>query len=246
MGRVRVVGLGPGGGAGMTGEAAAALQQADVIVGYTGYVGLVGELTAGKEVLTTPMRREADRCRLALGRAAAGAEVALVCSGDAGVYGMAGLTFELAGEYPGVAVEVVAGVTAAQGGAALLGAPLGHDFATVSLSDALTSWELIERRLRAAVLGDFCLALYNPRSAHRPNHLRRAVAILLDAGKPAATACGWARNVGRADQAWGTCTLAELADLDADMFTVVFVGNAETRVIGSRLVTPRGYREVAS
>ena len=243
-GRVRVVGLGPGGASGMTEQAAEALRACDVIAGYTGYVRLVGELAAGKEVLSTPMRREVERCRLALERAAAGADVAMVCSGDAGVYGMASLVLELAPDYSGVAVEVIPGVTAAQSGAALLGAPLGHDFATVSLSDALTSWEVIECRLRAAAQADFCLTLYNPRSIHRPDHLRRAVAVLIGAGKPAQTACGWARNIGRGGEECGTCTLAELADLDADMFTTAFVGNADTRVVAGRLVTPRGYRGV--
>ncbi len=245
-GCVHVVGLGPGDAAGMTARAAETLASADIIVGYTGYVALLGDLIAGKDVISTPMRREVDRCRMALERAAAGADVALVCSGDAGVYGMAGLVLELAPDFPGVTVEVVAGVSAAQSGAALLGAPLGHDFATISLSDALTSWDVIERRLRAAAQADFCLALYNPRSHHRPDHLRRAVAALIDAGKTAETLCGWARNVGRDGQACGTCSLEELADFDADMFTTVFVGNADTRLVNGRMVTPRGYRGVGA
>ena len=244
VGRVRVVGLGPGGASGVTAQAVEALRACDVIAGYTGYVALLGELVVDKPVLSTPMRREVERCRLALERAVAGADVAMVCSGDAGVYGMAGLVLELAPDYPGVAVEVIPGVTAAQSGAALLGAPLGHDFATISLSDALTSWDVIERRLRAAAQADFCLALYNPRSNHRPDHLSHAVSVLLDAGKPAGTVCGWARNVGRDGETSGTCTLAELAELDADMFTTVFVGNADTRLVAGHMVTPRGYRGV--
>ena len=245
-GRVRVVGLGPGGMAGMTAQAVEALRECDVIAGYTGYVALLSDLVADKPILSTPMRHEVERCRLALERAAAGADVAMVCSGDAGVYGMAGLVLELAPDFPGVTVEVIPGVTAAQSGAALLGAPLGHDFATVSLSDALTSWDVIERRLRAAAEADFCLALYNPRSNHRPDHLRCAVAALLGAGKPVDTVCGWARNVGRDGQETGTCTLGELTELDADMFTTVFVGNADTRLIEGRMVTPRGYRGVGT
>lgn len=245
-GRLSVVGLGPGDVDDMTGRARARVESADVIAGYARYVEGIADLVAGRPTIATGMRHEVERCRAALARAQQGADVALVCSGDAGVFGMAGLVLELAGEYPGVHVEVVPGVTAAQSASALLGAPLGHDFACISLSDALTSWGVIERRLAAAAQADLCLALYNPRSHARPDTLSRAAAVLLGAGKPAATACGWARNVGRAGEGWGTCTLGELGALDADMFTTVVVGNADTRLVGDRLVTPRGYRGVGA
>lgn len=242
--RLSVVGLGPGDAAGMTQRARERLEAADVIAGYARYVDGIADIVAGRPTIATGMRHEVERCRAALARAQEGADVTLVCSGDAGVFGMAGLVLELAGAYPGVQVEVIPGVTAAQSASALLGAPLGHDFACISLSDALTSWDVIERRLAAAAQADLCLALYNPRSHARPDTLSRAAAVLLAAGKPASTACGWARNVGRAGEGWGTCTLAEVGALDADMFTTVVVGNADTRLVGGRLVTPRGYRGV--
>lgn len=241
MSKLYVVGIGPGGAQGMTCEARAALEACDVIVGYTAYVKLVEPLFPGKEMLSTPMMKEIDRCRMAVERAAAGEAVAMVCSGDAGVYGMASPILELAADDDRVDVEVVAGVSAAMSGSAVLGAPLSHDFAVVSLSDLLTPWEAIERRLRAAAQADFCLALYNPRSNKRPEHLARAARILLET-LPAETPCGWVRNIGREGQESGILTLGGLPDLEADMFTTVFVGNSATRVMGGRLVTPRGYR----
>lgn len=241
MGKLYVVGIGPGGAQGMTGEARAALEACDVIVGYTTYVKLAAPLFPDKEALSTPMMKEIDRCRMAIERAAAGETVAMVCGGDAGVYGMASPILELAEGDARVDVEVIAGVSAAQSGAAVLGAPLSHDFAVVSLSDLLTPWEMIERRLRAASQADFCLCLYNPRSNKRPDHLARAARILLEA-LPADTPCGWVRNIGRDGQQSGVLTLSELPEFEADMFTTVFVGNSTTRMAGGRLVTPRGYR----
>ena len=242
MNRLYVVGIGPGGAYGMTAAARAALEQADVICGYGVYLDLIAPLAAGKELRSTPMTRELERCAMALELAAEGRTTALVCSGDAGVYGMASPLLELAGRYPAVEVEVVPGVTAALAGAAVLGAPLGHDFCTVSLSDLLTPWAEIERKLRAAAAGDFVLCLYNPASRRRPDTLRRACAILLDAGRSPDTACGWARNVGRDGQSARLLTLAELRDAPADMFTTVFVGSSRTRIENGRLITPRGYK----
>ncbi len=164
-----------------------------------------------------------------------------MCSGDAGVYGMASPVLELLPEYPGVEVQVVAGVTAALSGAAALGAPLGHDFCVISLSDLLTPWEVIEKRLRCAAAGDFAVALYNPSSKRRSDHLRRACDILLEE-RGGETVCGLARNVGRAGQETRLLTLAELRDTETDMFTTVFVGSSTTRNVGGRMVTPRGYR----
>ncbi len=240
-GVLHVVGIGPGDAGGVTGRALEALRGCDLIVGYDTYVELASRLAPGVRTASTPMTREVERCRMALEQASAGADVALVCSGDAGVYGMASPVLELAADFPDVEVDVVCGVSAAQSAAALLGAPLGHDFATVSLSDRLTPWDVIERRLRACVGADMCLVLYNPRSRGRSEHLARAARAMLDAGASEHTVCGWARAVGRPGQACGTLELGELGGLDADMFTTVFVGNSATRLVRGRMVTPRGY-----
>lgn len=242
MNNVFVVGLGPGGEAYLTQQARAALASAEVLCGYTVYVDLVKPLFPDKETFTTPMRKELDRCRWALETASQGRSVALVCSGDAGVYGMAAPLLELAPEFPGVEIEIVPGVTAALSGAAALGAPIGHDFCVVSLSDLLTPWEVIEKRLQCAAAGDFALCLYNPSSHKRADYLRRACDILLDAGKNPETVCGWVRNIGREGQTSHLCTLVALRDEQVDMFTTVFVGSSTTREIAGRMVTPRGYR----
>ena len=191
-----------------------------------------------KECYTTGMTREIDRCRWALDTARAGRDVALVCSGDAGVYGMASPLLELAEEYPDVNVEVVPGLTAALSGGAVLGAPLAHDFCVLSLSDRLTPWAVIQRRLAAAAMGDFCIALYNPSSKGRPDYLEKAVRILLEHGKPPQTVCGLVRNIGREGQTHRVLTLAQLEHTPVDMFTTVFIGNAETKQLSGRMVTP--------
>lgn len=242
MNNVFVVGLGPGGEAYLTQQARAALASAEVLCGYTVYVDLVKPLFPDKETFTTPMRKELDRCRWALETASQGRSVALVCSGDAGIYGMAAPLLELAPEFPNVEIEIVPGVTAALSGAAALGAPIGHDFCVVSLSDLLTPWEVIEKRLQCAAAGDFALCLYNPSSHKRADYLRRACDILLAAGKDPETVCGWVRNIGREGQTSHLCTLAALREETVDMFTTVFVGSSTTRQIGEWMVTPRGYR----
>lgn len=241
--KLYVVGLGPGAPAAMTGQARAALERAEVLCGYTVYVELVRPLFPDKAVYTTPMRGELARCRHALALAAAGKTVAMVCSGDAGVYGMAGPILELSPEYPGVEIEVVAGVTAALSGGALLGAPLGHDFCVISLSDLLTPFSVIETRLECAARGDFALCLYNPSSAKRADYLRRACEILLAAGKSPATVCGWAQNIGRAGECSKILSLAELKNQPLTMFTTVFIGSSATVQLGGRMVTPRGYKQ---
>lgn len=239
---VFVVGLGPGGGQFLTVQAQSALQQAEVLCGYTVYIDLVRPLYPEKECYATGMTRELDRCRWALDTARAGRDVALVCSGDAGVYGMASPLLELAPDYPDVAVEVVPGLTAALSGGAVLGAPLAHDFCVISLSDRLTPWEVIEKRLACAAMGDFCVALYNPSSKGRPDYLAKAVCILLENGKSADTVCGIVRNIGREGQTARILTLAQLESTTVDMFTTVYIGNAATKQLGGRMVTPRGYR----
>jgi len=235
-----VAGMGPGSMEQMTREVAGVLAAADVIVGYKVYTDLLLQFFPGKEILTTPMRKEEERCRLALEQAASGRNVVLVCSGDAGVYGMAGLLYEMAADFPSVRIRVLPGITAAVSGAAVLGAPLVHDFATISLSDMLTPWEKICARLRAAAAADFCIVLYNPASHGRPRHLARACAVLLEQ-LPAERPCGYVRNIGREGECACVCTLQELAEKEVDMFTTVFIGNSGTRIIGGRLVTPRGY-----
>lgn len=241
MSKIYVVGLGPGGGEYLTAQARAALEKADILCGYTVYVELVRPLYPGKEVYTTAMTQELDRCRWALDAARGGRTVALVCSGDAGVYGMAGPLLQLAGDNPAVEIEVVPGVTAALSGGAVLGAPLMNDFCVISLSDLLTPWAQIERRLRAAAQGDFALCLYNPSSKKRAGHLRRACDILLDCGKAPETVCGWVKNIGRPGQCRRVLTLAQLREETLDMFTTVFIGSSATQAVGGRMVTPRGY-----
>ena len=241
---VSVVGLGPGNAQFLTAQAQAALQNADVLCGYTVYIDLVRPHYPEKEVYTTGMTREIDRCRWALEAAQSGKAVALVCSGDAGVYGMASPLLELAGAYPDVEVEIVPGLTAALSGAAVLGAPLAHDFCVISLSDRLTPWAVIEKRLACAAAGDFCVALYNPSSKGRTDYLAKAVRILRANGKTDETLCGVVRSIGREGQSSCLLTLAELEQTVVDMFTTVFVGNAATQNLRGKMVTPRGYRGV--
>ncbi len=235
-----VVGIGPGGPEAITPQARAALERAQVLCGYTAYVELLRSLYPEKELLSTPMTKELERCRMALASADSGKPTAMVCSGDPGIYGMAGPCLELAGEYPEVEIEVFPGITAALSGAALLGAPLMNDFAVVSLSDLLTPWEVIEKRLRCAGAGDFALCLYNPMSKKRRDHLCRACDILLEYRGPE-TVCGWARNISREGQESRVLALHELRDAQVDMFTTVFIGSSMTRNLGGRMVTPRGY-----
>lgn len=241
MAKLFVVGLGPGAESGLTAEACAALSSAELICGYGVYLSLIKPLFPGKEWYETPMKQELARCRHALKEAQKGRDVALVCCGDAGVYGMAAPALELLPEYPGVEVQIVAGVTAALSGAALLGAPLGHDFCVISLSDLLTPWEVIEKRLRCAGEGDFAIVLYNPASRRRTEHLRRACDILLRS-RDGGTVCGLARCVGRDGEERRLLTLAELRDTEVDMFTTVFIGSSATTLSGGFMVTPRGYR----
>lgn len=241
MKKIYAVGIGPGEYESMTIKACRILKECDVIVGYTVYVELVEQYFPGKEFLTTPMRREKERCELAFSEAMKGKTVAMICSGDAGVYGMAGLILELQCGYPEVSVEIVPGITAASSGAAVLGAPLMHDFAVISLSDLLTPWEKIEERLRAAGKGDFSVCLYNPSSKKRADYLRRACGILMEFKSPE-TVCGAVRNIGRQGEEKRIMTLGELASYEADMFTTVFVGNSQTKELADRMVTPRGYK----
>lgn len=242
MSKVFIVGLGPGDKRFLSGEAMSALEAADVLCGYTVYVDLVHPLFPEKETFTTPMKKEIDRCRWALDTAKAGKSVAMVCSGDAGVYGMAGPILELSVDYPEVEIAIVPGITAALSGGAVLGAPLGHDFCVISLSDLLTPWELIEKRCECSAMGDFSVAIYNPASMKRKDHLQRACDAMLKHKSPN-TVCGWVRNIGREGQEFHILTLGELRNTQLDMFCTVFVGSSTTREINGRMVTPRGYEK---
>ena len=193
--------------------------------------------------MTTPMKKEVDRCVMAFDEAMNGQTVSMICSGDAGVYGMAGLMYEVGANYPDVDIEVVAGVTAATGGAAVLGAPLIHDFCLISLSDLLTPWEKIEKRLLLASEADFVICLYNPSSHKRHDYLKKACELMLQHKSPD-TVCGIVKNIGREGESSQIMTLDELKDTQVDMFTTVFIGNSQTRNIKGKMVTPRGYRDV--
>mgnify|MGYP002512687471 CR=1 FL=1 len=239
--KLYVVGIGPGEYEQLTMRAAGALNRSRIIVGYQVYIDLIREYFPDKEYLSSPMTREVERCRLALEKAGEGAAVSVVCSGDPGIYGMAGLILELAAEYPEVSVEIVPGVTAASAGAALLGAPVCHDFAVISLSDRLTSRELIERRLECAAMADMAVCLYNPSSRQRSDYLQWACEIL-GRFKGPETVCGLARNIARQGQYTEIMTLGRLKETPVDMFTTVYIGNSQTREIQGNMVTPRGYR----
>lgn len=243
MGLIEVVGIGPGGREHITARAAQALAAADVVVGYTFYLELVAELVAGKETVSTGMMREIDRCQKAIELALSGKRVAVVSTGDPGVYGMAGLVLELLEKLDPeghVEVEVIPGVGAASAAASVLGAPLMSDYAVISLSDLLTPWETIEKRLNAAGLGDFVVAIYNPRSKKRRDHLTRAAEILMRHRSPA-TPVGIVRNALREGMEVLTTTLGEAAAQEVDMMSVVIVGNSSTRLLRGKIVTPRGY-----
>lgn len=238
--KIYVVGIGPGAYEQMTMRAAEALRRCDVIVGYTVYVDLVKEHFSDKRFLTTPMKKEIERCRLAFEEANKGYTVAMICSGDAGVYGMSGLMLEIGQEYPHVEVEVIPGVTAANGGAAVLGAPLIHDFAVISLSDLLTPWEKIEKRLLCASEADFVICLYNPSSKKRHDYLQKACDLMMRSKDPD-TVCGTVSNIGREGETFRVMTLKELRDTRVDMFTTVYIGNSQTKMLNGKMVTPRGY-----
>lgn len=241
MSKIYVIGIGPGAYDQMTGKAIRAMNESDAIIGYTVYVDLVKEYFPGKEFMTTPMKKEVDRCVLAFEEAKKGKTVSMICSGDAGVYGMAGLMYEVGVNYPETELEIIPGVTAATGGAAVLGAPLIHDFCLISLSDLLTPWEKIEARLLAAAQADFVVCLYNPSSKKRHDYLQKACDLILQY-QPETLVCATVSQIGREGEEKHIYTLKELRDLQVDMFTTVFIGNSQTREINGCMVTPRGYR----
>ncbi|NLH46596.1 MAG: precorrin-3B C(17)-methyltransferase [Acholeplasmataceae bacterium] len=239
--KVYVVGLGPGGVEQMTKRAQETLAICDVIAGYNVYIDLIKDDYRDKEFLSTGMRKEVERCKLAIDEALKGKTVAMISSGDAGVYGMAGIMYQIASDYPELEVEVVPGITAACSGAAVLGAPLISDFTLISLSDLLTPWEKIEKRLDLASQADFVICLYNPSSFKRHDYLQKACDIMLK-NQRADVPAGIVRNIGREGEEYEIMTLAELRDAQVDMFSTVIIGNSQTEVINNKMVTPRGYK----
>lgn len=240
--KLYVVGFGGGSYSGMTIEAETALRKSGIIVGYTVYTELIEKIFPEKEYISTGMTRESDRVRIALSKAVDN-NVSIVCSGDSGVYGMAGLVLEMSGDFPEVDIEIIAGVTAGLSGGSVLGAPLTHDFAVISLSDLLTPMEKIIKRIRCASEADFTIVLYNPSSKKRHDYLKKVCGIMLEYKSPD-TVCGYVRNIAREGQESHILTLRELSETSVDMFTTVFIGNSETRIINGKMVTPRGYRNV--
>ena len=239
---IYVVGFGPGDKQFMTMQAVEIIEQADLIVGYTTYTDILKAQFPDKKYISTPMRKETDRCRLAIEKALEGNTVAMVSSGDSGIYGMAGIMLEIADDMQAdVEIVTVPGITAASTAASVLGAPLMHDLSLISLSDLMTPLELIFRRVEAAASADFVISLYNPKSGKRVGYLEKAADIIMkyrDKGTPV----GIVRNAGRPDQkAWLT-TLSELKNEPVDMFCVVIVGNSQTYIKNNRMITPRGYK----
>lgn len=240
--KIYAVGLGPGDMDYLAPRAREAILRSDVIAGYTGYVELIPELLMDKEIIATGMKSEAERCEAAIDEALKGKQVCVVSSGDAGIYGMAALLYELAEKNPQIEIEVIPGITAAVSAAAILGSPLANDFAVISLSDLLTPWGVIEKRLAACGAADMVMCLYNPESKKRSDYLERACNIAL-MYKPPETKCGYVRNAFRGvDSESRICTLDELSKARVDMFTTVIIGNSSTKIMNGKLVTVRGYR----
>ena len=241
MSKIAVIGIGPGSMADMTPRAKAAIEGADIIMGYSTYIGLVEKHFPGKEFLSSGMTREIERCQMALQKAQEGKSVALISSGDSGVYGMAGIMLEVVNHSgSGIPVEVIPGITAASAAAAILGAPIMHDFAVISLSDLLTPLELIYKKVECAAHGDFVICLYNPKSKSRVDYIDKARNIVLKYRK-AETPVGIVRNAGRENEEYDIATLSDMLDFEIDMFTVVIIGNSKTYLENGRIITPRGY-----
>ncbi len=228
----------------MTPKAAAAIDEAEIIVGYNTYIALIRDRIAGKPVVGNGMRQEVERCQKAVDLAAEGRSVAVISSGDPGVYGMAGLVLELVQKLPEdkrPACEIIPGLTAANTSAAALGAPLMHDYAVISLSDLMTPWEQIKKRARLAAEGDFVIAIYNPKSRGRADYLNQIRDIVLKFRSPE-TPVGIVRKAGRPGMNWTVSTLEKLPEEDVDMQSTVIIGNSNTYVSGGFMITPRGYK----
>ena len=246
MGKISVVGIGPGSLDDMTYRARRTIEEATTVVGYKRYVDLIAELVAGKTVLDTGMTQEIDRCRAALKAASEGETVVVISSGDAGIYGMAGLVLELLvkmdeAERPEFG-GVIPGVSAMSAAAGLLGAPIMHDFVVISLSDLLTPWEIIQERAELAAQGDFVTALYNPRSNKRVGQINAVQDIFLRHRAPE-TPVGIVTGASRTNEAVLISTLDEFTKEDINMFSLVIIGNSKTRQVGDWMITPRGYQK---
>ena len=244
MGKIFVVGIGPGGLDEITPKARKAIEEAEVVAGYNTYVRLIEKILSGKKIIGRAMMQEVERSHLAIEEALKGRTVAVISSGDSGVYGMAGLVLEMILNLPEKnrpQFEIVAGVSAVNAAAAILGAPLMHDFAIISLSDLMTPWELIEQRVRSAAQSDFVIALYNPKSKRRVNQLVEVQKILLEFRKKN-TPVGIVTNAGRDGQSKIISTLENFLQEEINMFSLVIVGNSQTFVKAGYMLTPRGYK----
>jgi precorrin-3B C17-methyltransferase len=237
MAKLYVIGIGPGGLENMTLKAVDRIKKSDVIVGYTPYIDYLGDMVEGKELYSTGMTGEIERCKLAIKKTREGYNTAIISTGDAGLYGMAGPILELA---EGVDVEIVAGVTAAFSAASELGSPIMHDYASISLSDLMTPWEVILNRVDKAAAADFVITIYNPRSKGRKDHLEKAVDIILKHRDPQ-TPVGVVKNSGRADTTIQITSLGEIDYTSVDMLSVLIVGNSNTYKRDDKMITPRGY-----
>ena len=246
MGKISVVGIGPGSLDDMTYRARRTIEEATTVVGYKRYIELIRELVDGKKVLDTGMTQEIDRCRAALKAASEGETVVVISSGDAGIYGMAGLVLELLvkmdeAEKPEFG-GVIPGVSAMSAAAGLLGAPIMHDFVVISLSDLLTPWEIIQERAELAAQGDFVTALYNPRSNKRVGQIKAVQESFLRYRAPE-TPVGIVTGASRANEATLISTLGDFTKEDINMFSIVIIGNSKTRTVGDWMITPRGYQK---
>ncbi len=240
-GMISVVGTGPGGLDHLTPAAGKAITAADVVVGYRTYLALIPELLVGKEVISSTMMQEVERCAKVLSLAEAGKRVALVSGGDPGIYAMAGLVFEMAAQRESrLAIEIIPGIAAINGCAARLGAPLMHDFAAISLSDLLTPWEVIAKRLAGAAMADFVIALYNPKSKKRTENIVQAREIILG-HRQSSTPVGIVTAATRDDEVITLTTIGAMLEADIGMQSTVIIGNASTFIWNGHMITPRGY-----
>lgn len=245
MGKITVIGIGPGSLEDMTPRARKAIESAEVVVGYKTYIKLVESIIGGKEIIDNGMMQEVERCQLAVKSAAEGKETVVISSGDSGIYGMAGLVLELVLQLPENERPewggVVAGISAVQASAAILGAPLMHDFAVISLSDLMTPWELIKKRAEAAASADFVIALYNPKSHKRVNHIEEIREIVMKYRSPE-TPVGIVSSASRDAEEKVISTLENFTKEDIHMFSLVIIGNSNTYVKDGYMITPRGYK----
>lgn len=241
-GKIYVVGIGPGKKADMTFKAYEKMKNSDIIVGYKTYTDLIKEYFPNTEIRSSSMMKEVDRCLEVLDLAKAGKNIALISSGDAGIYGMAGIMYEIINENDDIEVEVIAGVTATNAAAAIVGAPIMHDYVTISLSNLLTDWELIKKRLELAAQGDFIVSLYNPKSKGRTTQISEAQKIMLKY-KSKDTPVAIVRNAGRENEEYEITTLENMLDFEINMLTIVLIGNSNTYVKNGKIITPRGYEK---